>query len=264
MAIRTGEPAAGTPGPEELGDGLARMTLLEHLAELRRRLIICAIAVSAGAVLGWLVYNHILHFMQQPYCQTLKSHPSFKGANGCNFVITNPLEGVTTRLKVSGYFGLTLALPLLLFQFWRFVTPGLHSKEKKYVLPFVLTSVVLFALGAAVAVLTWPQALNFLIGVSGQGVSTFFSPSKYIGLYSLVIIAFGLSFEFPVILVFLELVGVLGSAKLLSWWRYAVVLIFIAAAVITPSQDPYSLFGMALPMCLFYFMSIGIGKLLKK
>ena len=240
------------------------MTLLEHLAELRRRLIICAIAVSLGAVVGWLAYNHVLHFMQHPYCETLKHHPSFKGANGCNFVITNPLEGVTTRIKVSGYFGLTLALPIVLFQFWRFVTPGLHAKEKKYVLPFVLTSMLLFALGAAVAVLTWPQALNFLIGVSGQGVSTFFSPSKYIGLYTLVIIAFGLSFEFPVILVFLELVGVLNSAKLLSWWRYAVVLIFIAAAVITPSQDPYSLFGMALPMCLFYFLAIGIGKLLKK
>lgn len=263
MAIRS-RARSSAPDPDEEGHDLPQMTLTEHLAELRRRIVICLVAVSAGAIVGWLIYNHVLSFMQRPYCATLRKHPDFRGANGCDFVITNPLEGITTRLKVAGYVGLVLALPIVLWQLWRFITPGLHPKEKKYAVPFILTSVVLFALGGVVAVLTWPQALNFLISVSGKGVSTFFSPSKYIGLYTLVIIAFGLSFEFPVLLVFLQLAGVVSPKRLLGAWRYAVVIIFAAAAVITPSQDPYSLFGMAVPMCAFYFAAIGIARLLGK
>ena len=114
------------------------------------------------------------------------------------------------------------------------------------------------------SILTFPNALDFLISVSGDKVETLFGPAKYISLYTLIMLAFGAAFEFPVVLVFLEIAGVLTPRKLLNKWRFAIVGIFVVAAVITPSQDPYSLFGMALPMCLFYFMSIGIGKLLGK
>jgi len=248
--------------PVEVGeDGLVRMSLIDHLAELRRRVMISSIAIVSGAVVGFLLYNRVLHFLQQPYCD-LKQKKGLPGT--CNFVITDPLEGVTTRFKVSAYIGLTLALPIVLWQLWRFITPGLHPKEKKYAIPFILSSVVLFALGALIAVLTFPNALDFLISVSGDKVETLFGPSKYIGLYTLIMLAFGAAFEFPVVLVFLEIAGVLSPRALLDKWRFAVVGIFVFAAVITPSQDPYSLFGMALPMCLFYFMSIGIGKLLGK
>lgn len=264
MALRTRRRAAGTTEPGEGGDGLVNMSLVDHLAELRRRLVITVVAVSAGAIIGWVLYNQVLDIMQAPYCEALRRHPGARGANGCNFVITNPLEGVTTRLKVSGYVGLVLALPMVLWQLWRFITPGLHSKEKKYAVPFIFSSMVLFGIGAGLAVLTFPNALDFLIGISGDGVSTFFSPSKYIGLYTLVIIAFGFAFLFPVLLVFLQLVGVVTPGRLLRSWRYAIVIIFAVCAVITPSQDPYSLAGMAVPMCAFYFMSIGIAKLLGK
>ena len=242
-------------------DGLARMSLSDHLSELRRRVVISTLGISAGAVVGFLLYNRVLAFLQAPYCD-LKQEKGLAGT--CNFVITDPLEGVTTRFKVSAYIGLSLALPVVLWQLWRFITPGLHPKEKKYAIPFIVSSVLLFALGAAIAVLTFPNALDFLISVSGDEVETLFGPAKYISLYTLIMLAFGVAFEFPVVLVFLQLAGVLTSRKLLRSWRFAIVGIFVAAAVITPSQDPYSLAGMALPMTSFYFLSIGIGKLLGK
>lgn len=242
-------------------DGLVQMSLVEHLAELRRRVMIAVFAVTGGAVVGFLLYNRVLAFLQAPYCD-LKREKRLPGS--CNFVITDPLEGVTTRFKVSAYIGLVLALPIVLYQLWRFITPGLHPKEKRYAVPFILSSLVLFLLGAAVAVLTFPQALDFLIGVSGDKVETLFGPAKYISLYTLIMLAFGLAFEFPVILVFLEIANILTPRRLLASWRMAVVGITVFAAVITPSQDPYSMLGMAGPMWLFYFLAILIGKLLGK
>ncbi len=242
-------------------DGLVQMSLMEHLAELRRRVMFSVIAITGGAVVGFLIYNRILGFLQNPYCE-LKRQKHLPGT--CNFVITDPLEGVTTRFKVSAYVGLILALPVLLWQLWRFITPGLHPKEKRYAIPFVLSSIVLFLLGALVAVLTFPQALDFLISVSGDNVETLFGPAKYISLYTLIMLAFGLAFEFPVVLVFLEIANIITPARLLKAWRWSIVGIFVVAAVITPSQDPYSMLGMAIPMTIFYFASIGIGKLLGK
>ena len=248
--------------PVEVGeDGLVRMSLVGHLAELRRRVMISTVAIALGAVVGFFLYNRVLAFLQQPYCD-LKQRKKLPGT--CNFTITDPLEGVTTRFKVSAYIGLAMALPIVLWQVWRFITPGLHPKEKKYAIPFILSSVMLFALGALIAVLTFPQALEFLISVSGDDVETLFGPARYISLYTLIMLAFGVAFEFPVVLVFLQLANVLTPRKLLKSWRFAIVGIFVVAAVITPSQDPYSLLGMALPMTSFYFLSIGIGKLLGK
>ncbi|MEO5678290.1 MAG: twin-arginine translocase subunit TatC [Acidimicrobiales bacterium] len=252
--------------PAEVGeDGLVRMSLIDHLTELRRRVVISTVAIALGAVVGFLLYNRVLAFLQEPYCDLKRKRGLTDGiASTCKFVITDPLEGVTTRFKVSAYLGLTLALPVVLWQVWRFITPGLHPKEKKYAIPFIASSVVLFALGALIAVLTFPQALAFLISVSGDNVETLFGPARYISLYTLIMLAFGVAFEFPVLLVFLQLAGALTPRRLLRSWRGAVVGIFVVAAVITPSQDPYSLLGMALPMTLFYFGAIGVGKLLGK
>jgi sec-independent protein translocase protein TatC len=257
-------PAVGGEPPDDDEPGFAQMSLMEHLRELRRRIIISIVAVVVGATIAFLFYNRILDFLVHPYCVVIKKHPHFAGSNGCKLIITDPLEGFTTRLKVSGWAGLLLASPVVLFQFARFVSPGLHKREKKYIIPFVVASMFLFALGAVVALFTFPEALNFLIGVGGSNITTFFSPAKYLGLITLIILAFGAAFEFPIILVFLELIGVLPSSKLRSWRRPAVVVIFIVAAVITPSQDPYSLFAMAIPMYIFYEASIIIGRIAKK
>ena len=231
------------------------MTLVEHLTELRRRLIVAVVAVSLGAVVAFVFYNQILNFLIHPYQQV--THRK-------TLLITDPLEAFVTRLKISAYGGLFLASPVVLWELWRFITPGLHKREKRFAIPFIVSSIVLFFMGAAVALLTFRPALSFLVGVGGHNLSAFFTPGKYLSLITLMIIAFGLSFEFPILLVFLELAGVLTSRRLAGWRRPAIVIIVAFAAVITPSQDPISLFAMAIPMYIFYEASILIGKLLKR
>lgn len=235
------------------------MSVVEHLTELRKRLVISILAVVLGGVVAFALYNHILDFLLDPYCKLPRRPPG-----PCTLFITDPLEGFATRLKVSTWTGLFLASPVVLFQLWRFVTPGLNPNEKRYAVPFVITSVVLFALGAFLAKLTFPRALDFLVGVGGPNLEAIFSPTKYLRLIILMIAAFGLAFEFPVLLVFLQLAGVLTSRRLASWRRPAAVVIVAVAALITPSQDPYSLLAMAGPMYLFYEGSILVGRLLHR
>jgi sec-independent protein translocase protein TatC len=248
----------------EGSDGIdGRMTLVEHLTELRRRLIICAIALVVGAAIGFILYNYTFRFLAHPYTEATKGRGSC-GPHGCKLVATDPLAPFITRLKVSTYSGVVIALPVLLWQLWRFITPGLNPKEKRYAIPFIGSSIVLFLMGGAVAWLTFPKALSFLIGIGGADIGTFFVADKYLTFISLMIIAFGVSFEFPVVLVFLMIAGVLKTSTLRKYRRHALVGITAFAAIITPSQDPYSLFFMAAPMYLFYECSIIIGRMLKR
>jgi sec-independent protein translocase protein TatC len=231
------------------------MTLVEHLTELRRRLIISIIAIFVGAVIAYLLYPHIFRFLADPY---------IRATHQKKFLVLDPLEGFATRLKISGHGGMVLAAPVLLWQFWRFITPGLNKKEKRYAIPFVVASCVLFAIGAVVAYLVLSPGLVFLSHIGGANLQNTYSPGKYLNLLVLMIIAFGVAFEFPVVLVALEAAGVLSSARLRSWRRQAIVGCVAFAALITPSQDPFSFFGMALPMYVFYELSILIGRLMKK
>jgi sec-independent protein translocase protein TatC len=238
--------------PEELGE---RMPLVDHLAELRRRLIISVVALVAGAIVGFVLYNPILSILLRPYTEV---------TGKTEFVFFDPLEAFATRLKVAAWSGAFLASPVVLWQLWRFITPGLHKNEKRYAIPFILSSIALFALGAFVALYTFESALRFLVGMGGDNLTPLFSASKFLSLIILMIIAFGIAFEFPVLLVCLELAGVVTSSRLRKWRRPALVVIVAVAAVITPSQDPYSLFAMVVPMYLFYEGAILIGRLLKK
>lgn len=240
------------PAPPTLGS----MTLVEHLTEMRKRLFISCAAIAVGAIIAFILYARILDFLVQPYCQ-------IKHGN-CKLYVQSPLDGIATRLKIAGYGGLMLASPVVLWELWRFITPGLHKQEKKYAIPFIMASTGLFFFGVLLGYLTFPKALEFLISIGGSQIQEIFSPKEYVSFFLKVMLAFGVSFEFPVILVFLELVGALSAKKLSSWRRPAIVIIIAAAAVITPSQDPYSLFAMAIPMYVFYELSILIGRILKK
>ena len=233
------------------------MPLVDHLAELRRRLIISVVALVVGAIVGFIVFDWILSLLIRPYREAT-------GNAEATFVFLDPLEAFATRLKVAAWTGAFLASPVVLWQLWRFITPGLHKKEKRYAIPFIVVSILLFALGAFVAVFTFETALRFLVGMGGDQLTPLFSASKFLSFMILMIIAFGIAFEFPVLLVFLELAGVLTSRRLRSWRRPALVVIVAIAAVITPSQDPYSLFMMVAPMYLFYEGAILVGRLLKK
>ncbi|MDQ4070095.1 MAG: twin-arginine translocase subunit TatC [Actinomycetota bacterium] len=231
------------------------MPLVEHLAELRRRLIISVVALAVGAVVGFILFDWILSLLLRPYTDA---------TGNTEFVFFDPLEAFATRLKVAAWSGAFMASPIVLWQIWRFITPGLHKKEKRYAIPFILSSILLFLLGGLVAMYTFETALRFLVGMGGDSLTPLFSASKFLSFIILMIIAFGVAFEFPVVLVFLQLAGVLSSRRLRSWRRGALVIIVTLAAVITPSQDPYSLFAMVVPMYLFYEGAILLGRLLKK
>ena len=237
--------------------GLDRMTLVEHLGELRSRLVKAAFALAIGAAIGFALSNRALNFLVDPYCEAQQGE-------GCKLVVIDPLEGFGTRIKLALFIGVVIAAPVILWQVWRFVTPGLHKNEKRYAIPFIASSILLFLAGAVVAVLTFPKALDFLIAIGGPDLVPLFSPSKYLRLYMLVVVAFGISFEFPILLTFLQLAKILKSSQLRKWRRGAIVAIFVFAAVITPSQDPVTLLAMAGPMYLFYEVSILLGKLLKR
>jgi sec-independent protein translocase protein TatC len=238
-------------------EGLERMTLVEHLGELRSRLVKSAAALTVGSVIGFVLAPALLRFLTDPYCQA-------QNGKNCQLVVIDPLEGFGTRIKLAIFIGVVIGGPIILWQIWRFVTPGLHKNEKRYAIPFIASSLVLFLAGAVVAVATFPKALEFLIGVGGPDLVPLFSPSKYLRLYLLVVVAFGVSFEFPILLVFLQLAHILRSEQLRKWRRGAIIAIFVFAAVITPSQDPITLFAMALPMYAFYEISILLGRLLKR
>jgi sec-independent protein translocase protein TatC len=247
---------------QQAGAG-ATMTVLEHLGELRRRLLVCAAALAVGAAVAWIFYDHAIAFMIGPYREYLRHHPNQDISRG-NLVTTGPLEGFTTRIKVSGYVGAVLSAPVWLWQLWRFVTPGLHRSERRYAGPFILSAVVLFGLGVTTAVLVFPKAIAWMISVSGTGIAPLFSPGKYFGLYALCTLVFGVAFTYPVVLVFLELTRIISSVQLRKWRRYAIVAILAVAAVITPSNDPFSFLAMAVPLLVFYEGSILVGRLLKR
>lgn len=243
-------------GAEEDAD-LVRMSLMEHLAELRTRLVRSALALAVGSALGFVVANRILEFLVNPYCEA-------KEGDDCSLVLIDPLEGFSTRIKIALFVGAVVSSPVVLWQVWRFVTPGLHRNEKRYAIPFIACSILLFLAGATVAVGTFPKALEFLISVGGPDLVPLFSPARYLRLYLLVVIAFGISFEFPILLVFLQLARILKSAQLRRWRRGMIVGVVVFAAIITPSQDPITLFALAGPMYLFYELSMLIGRLLKR
>jgi len=256
----------GGEGPEDRARHdreTGTMTLFEHLAEMRSRLIVGLIAIVAGMIVVWCLYDSVIHFMLHPYQDYLNHHPA-KDISNSSLVTTGPLEGFTTRLKVSAYGGIVLAAPVLLWELWRFITPGLYRNEKRYILPFVAAAVVLFASGVTTAILVFPKALDWLINVSGTGIVPLFSPSRYFTLYMAMALIFGAVFMYPLVLVFLQLVGVVPSVKWRKWRRPAIVVICLVAAVITPSSDPFSFLAMAVPMLILYEVSIIVGRLMKR
>lgn len=231
------------------------MTLVGHLDELRRRLIACVAAFCVTATVTWVLYPHILRTLEGPYCRTVpKGH-------SCLLVVMGPLDAFGIRLDVTGYGGLALASPFLLFHLWRFVTPGLRAHERRFAVPFVLASIALFIGGAAIAWITFPHALGFLHSVGGPGIEDLFTPQKYLTLILALMALFGASFEFPVVLVGLELARVISPRQLGHWRRVAIIAIVIFSAIATPSSDPFSMLALAVPMLAFYELSILIGRL---
>jgi sec-independent protein translocase protein TatC len=243
------------PKRGESPPSLPSMTLVEHLSELRKRLIKCFLAVLGGGLIMWFLYNPSFQWLIDVLKHTCRT------AQQCEIIQTDPMQGFTTRMTFAGYGGLALAMPVILWQLWRFIMPGLYPKEKRLAFPFTFSAVLLFALGAALALWTLPKAIDFLNGVGGGNFAQFYTPDKYVNFTVKMMVAFGVGFEFPILLVFLQLVGVVSYQRLAKFRRYAIVLITVVVAVLTPSGDPISLFALVIPMILFYEISILIGRI---
>lgn len=243
----------GSGGSDELGS----MSLMDHLRELRTRIIRSVLAIMAMAIGVWFAYPYGIDVLRD---LLLTSCPD---QADCRIISTGPIKALSTRMTVSAYGGVGLALPLLLWQLWQFVTPGLYKREKRLAAPFVLCSFVLFLVGVALAWLTLPKAIYFLAQLGGD-VDQYYAVNEYTTFVVKTAVGFGIGFQFPMLLVFLQLVGVLNHHHLGRYRRHAAVGIVVGAALITPGGDVFSLVALSIPMYILYEGSILFGFVLQR
>lgn len=235
------------------------MALVDHLRELRLRLGLSALAVLAGMVVVFVLWEPVLDFLKQPYCDT-----DAGARQDCELVSIGVFDQFKTRLRVAGIGGAVLAAPVWLYQVGAFITPALHRNEKKYAAGFLAASLAFFGIGTVFAYLTLSQGLDFLLSIGGEGVITLTSIQAYLSFVTLALLAFGVAFEFPVVVTFLNMVGAFPLETMKRVRRYMYVGIFAASAVITPSQDPFTFVIMAVPICFLYEGCIALARLREK
>jgi sec-independent protein translocase protein TatC len=229
------------------------MSVMNHLRELRRRVIIIALIIVAGAIAGYALYGPILHFLEKPYCSVPYQHrfPGIKGAK-CTLIYTGVLDGFTTRLKTSLVAGAVLTAPLWLYQIWAFITPGLKKNERKYTIIFIGASSLLFLTGMTLAYLILAKGLRVLVSTAGAGTLAVLTANGYLSFVTLLLVVFGAAFELPLLVIMANFVGVLPSKLLRKSQRISIFLIFLFAAIATPTTDPFTMTAMAVPMCLLF------------
>ncbi|MGH2685208.1 MAG: twin-arginine translocase subunit TatC, partial [Actinomycetota bacterium] len=223
----------------------ASMTVVEHLDELRKRLIISLASISVAAVVGFVFFEPIFGFLIRPYRQAvlllpLAERPPGAFAEG-DLIYSSPVDPFLTFLKVGFFSGLLIALPVVLYQLWRFITPGLTKRERRLAIPFVGSSVLLFAGGVAFAYLTIPRGLSFLLSFGSENLIPLLTVDRYFSFLIFLVLGFGLSFEFPLVMIFLAAARVVSTTQMRKWRRYVYFGALVFAAVITPTQDPYTM-----------------------
>lgn len=229
------------------------MSVLDHLRELRRRLILALFFVALGAVLGWELYNPILHFLKEPYCAVPAKYRVTTGStHQCVLIYHGVLDGFTTRLKISVIAGAVFTGPLWLYQIWAFITPGLRKKERRYTIVFIVMSTLLFVAGMTLAFVVLYKGINVVIQIAGNNTQAFLTINDYVSFVTLMLVVFGAAFELPLIVVMANLAGVLPGKLLKRTQRIAIFLIFLFAAIATPTTDPFTMCAMAVPMVLLY------------
>ena len=233
---------------------LRGMSFLEHLEELRKRIIYSIVAVAVGFGLAWSYAEEIFGLMQRPIIAALH-----KNGMPETLVYLSPTEPFNIYLKIGLLAGLFIASPVVLYQVWLFISPGLYRHEKRYVLPFMFFSVGLFVAGGYFGYrIAYPLALDFLIDY-GKQFQAMISVKEYTDLFLTVIVGLGVIFELPILVFFLALMGIVSAKFMWDNFRYAVLLIFIVAAILTPTTDIVNMLIFAAPMLLLYSISIGIA-----
>jgi sec-independent protein translocase protein TatC len=248
------EPAVDVSTEEPKRDAMPTMGFLDHLEELRRRLVYSIAAIAVGFFICWWKVEWIYDIMQRPIIDVLR-------ANGLSekLVYLNPTEPFNLYLKIAAMGGLFLMSPFVLYQVWMFISPGLYRNEKKYVVPFMVSTIALFSMGGYFGYkVVYPQALGFLVHF-GRQFQPMITISEYTSLFLSIILGMGLIFEMPILIFFLALMGMITAGFMLKNFRYAILLIFIVAAIVTPTPDILSMCIFAAPMVALYGISIGIA-----
>jgi sec-independent protein translocase protein TatC len=227
----------------------ARMPLMEHIRELRNRVIKIVVAIAVGTVIGWIIYPHVWHFIEQPYCRVPQPKGAFDG-KGCHLYVTGLFDGLFLRMQVSIATGVVLAAPVWLYQFWAFIAPGLYRRERRWAYYFVGAAVPLFAIGATLSYFAMSRGVDFLLKMIPQNVTAIITINTYLSYATAMLLIFGLAFEAPLVFVLLNLAGVLTHARFRKWRRSIIFLVFVFAAVATPSPDPISMLLLAVPCVL--------------
>jgi sec-independent protein translocase protein TatC len=245
---------------QRLPDG--RMALIEHIRELRNRLGVSLLALAVCVVVAFLFREQVFDLIKQPYCDTDAARAASRlSGTQCQLYAFGPFEQFAVSLRISFIAGVVCSSPVWLYQLGAFITPALHRHERRYAAVFLSASLVLFSTGTVFAYFTISRGLQFLLTVGGDGIVTLPSIQSYLSFVTLTLLAFGVAFLFPVIVMFLNFVGVFPSSRMRSWRRGMVVGIAVASAVLTPSQDPFTFMAMALPLYGLYEGCILIGRL---
>ena len=232
------------------------MTLFEHLRELRGRLFKASLGVAAGTIIGFVVAHRVINFLIAPYCdfQAVKA-PGV----ACTFSATGPLDTFVLTLKVALYVGLLIGAPIWLYQLWAFIAPGLHRRERRYTYIFAAIAAPLFGAGMLLAHLIVSKSLHFFLNSGNFNVVV--GIAGYFSFVTKMMLLFGAGFEFPLLIVMLNLAGLASGKRLLGWWRQAIFLMFLFGAVVTPSPDPFGMSILAGCMAILYFGAVGFALL---
>ncbi len=234
------------------------MTFIEHLEEFRKRLIVCIVAVIVGFGIAWNFAEKLFKLLLYPLLPLLDKYHG-------ELIYTGLTEPFMLYLKISLLFGGLLAAPVIFYEIWAFISPGLKVQEKKYAVPFIFFSTFFFVGGALFGFLVvFPFAFKYFLSLTASFFSAKISIQEYFGFACRVLLAFGLVFEFPIVAVILARIGILDEKFLRKYRKYSIVIIFIAAAVLTPGPDPISQICLAIPLLILYELSIFLVKFFKK
>jgi sec-independent protein translocase protein TatC len=228
-----------------------RMPIMEHIRELRNRLVKAALALIAGTALGLIpaLFNRIWAFIEHPFCAA-----SIRGLKGCHvvgdkLVVTGVFDPFMLRVQIAFFFGLIITSPIWLYQLWAFIAPGLYRREKRWTYLFVGAAVPLFGAGAGMAYFAMSRGLRYLLGLTPTGILNLPSVPTYLGYFMAMLLGFGLAFELPLALILLNLAGVVTHERMRKWRRFMIFGVFLFAGVATPSPDPLTMLLLAVP-CL--------------
>jgi sec-independent protein translocase protein TatC len=262
-------PALRRKKSDKSADGT--MSLMEHLFELRRRLFFGTLGILVGTIIGFVWFGHgipaiglpsLSDILTGPYCAVPASERLVLGdGDGCKLLATGPFSALELQLKSALIAGVVLSSPVWLYQLWEFVTPALYSKERRYAITFVTCGGLLFAIGALLAYVVIREGLTVLLSFGGDATIAALSPDSYFSFLIAMLIIFGVSFELPLLLIMLNQIGMISSAKLSKWRRYSIFGMVVFAGLVVPGNDPVTMLALAVALILLYELSVQVTRI---